>query len=490
MVVPASALHPGPCCSPLIRSLAVALSAASFLGCGAVGKRDSGAPNRPIQQERLDAAFADSYQVEDLGCQSGADPVALGTVTLRRFEDGAAKDVAVDLSTAASAESLRGAGIMGSIYNFYQTTRCAVGDQGVLSCGLPSTVQPGQNLRICRPSGPYGRSSVEAISLVSLSHLEFASSYYQRVAGHRGDIAPATLIVLPVVEKTSSDGRRSVSTDNLAYVPNFGGTPAFVVFPKGQAAKAKGLWLDVNFWEIPWTLAHEFGHHVFQTHTGIATSADSRLGAGRILPIQAYEDDGDPDVQGGVRLTGATTADDDWDAVNEAYADLFAYFAFARQARLSRNVDCFDKSRDISEAEFGSGAKKVLTSDALTSFRGFGTKPSSCAAPNFLDVHTIGAIIARTIDQVFTQSAGAKGLSGQVLADYEATLLLRWAEAIGREAKAKGRENLGMAALLRLGLAVAADSGRLTAESCQAAKDGLPALKDKLFAADVGYLCP
>jgi len=367
------------------------LTSAAMLSASCGGKAShKGDSGRRVEVTQLvpNEAFAEEYFIEDLSCMQ-----------------------------SPSAAVHTGLGIDQSLFGFQQQDG--------------KVVVPANGLKICDATRAYPRASVEGAAKISQKHLSTARQFYDRLPSKTA-LPDAALMVLPTVEKTATadDGTvtRTVLVDNLAYAPSFGGEPMFIVFPKSRRAVKQGLWTDVNLWEVPWGLAHEFGHHVFRQHTG-------RTGL-ELVPIQSFE------------LTAAAgpTPDDYWTAVNEGFADLFAFYTHGAKKGQLRGVDCFETNRDVTEPRFVTGDMKILDATVAAKFAAPRSgAPANCDKPSFQDVHTLGAVIAHGMDQLFTAN-------GLVDPQAKAEALLGWAERLGTLAEGRPASAVTLASMLEQAL--------------------------------------
>jgi hypothetical protein len=482
---------------------ALALPGLVACGGGTPVERET-TPSPDVSQYPSDELFADDYFVQDLTCQvdesGGKDGVAtLGSLSVYQWQGSATAPIPYAFS-GSSKDTLTAGPIAGSDYDYRQTARCDSPSEGSGCGGDSTTVQRlPRSLRICGAGAGYARTSVEGIALASLASLSTADAFYRRIPERNESLKPASLLVLPIVERTYTDGsRRQVTTDNLAYAPSFAGQPTFVVFPKGRRAESLGLWKGVNLWEVPWGLAHEYGHHVFRSHTAVSRIANATGAADEgdgmtltpiiaDLPAPDEEDGVERDAAGFALAERTVSSEDVWSSVNEGFADLFAFFALGGDADVTKGVDCFDVNRDVMARAFASGEPKSLSAEVLAQFYAPDTaRPTSCKVPNFQDVHAIGAIIAhgasRLVRDVATSPTQAAGL------------LLGWADRLGavirQRAAAGATAKLTLDALIEpLLKVVAKGDGTLTATQCETVRDVFPVYADAWLGTGGAFRC-
>lgn len=458
--------------SPLSSLLLLAV----LSGCGPADLDEKKKSTEPIQQWSGDNSFADEYFVDDLRCQNEAGSEGLGSTSIHLFTDGAGTDVPHDFTGFNSVDSLSGPGFLRTFYDFHQVSQCSR-ENDPTSCGDAKVLTQPKRLKVCRPNGPYPRISVEGIALTSMANLSYAYDYYQTLASKSPTLASTDLLVLPKLENDYGT-HTDMDTDNLAYAPSFvAGVPVFIIHPKSARAVRNGRWTDLNLWEVPWGLAHEFGHHVFRTHTGISSITSSvGMAIDEHLPIHSIKDE--KSAAAGFSLQGRTvTAKDHWSAINEGFADLYAFYAHGSKEGLTKGLDCFDQNREITVDTFTMGTKKRLDQEVI----GTWLSPkddggSTCDAPSLQDSHTIGAIVAHGVDRLFQARIGGDAAAAS---QAKAELLIKWAEAMGKTAGAVSDQDLTVERLLLDAVrVVASNSNKLSASMCASLRDVFPEYAD------------
>jgi hypothetical protein len=434
-----------------------------FVGCHPIEEKKSVLPVT-IDSEGL----AESYLVADDGCQLQADTeVRLSRGKLWIWSAETSSSLAeMSLAGLKSDVSLSSSSVNTTWFGLHQRTTCLEGEK----CGEPEVVTAARMLRVCTPEPAFSRSSVESVSLASIHSLDAARAWYVKTTGADLDIARAGLVVLPRVESVTTDAAgqlvtREIDTDNLAFVESFGGAPAFIVYPRGKLLAAAGMWPGVNLWEIPWVLGHEFGHHVFRTHLGTLPLATSRStaqntldGAHDFSPPPLFDRRGSgADAPGSDRTVRLT---DHVQVVNEAFADLFSWYAHGARERSLRGLDCFDETREPDVATFKGGRPKKLDSATLAIWNSNKTtvRAPRCEAPNLQGPHDMGGLVAHGINRVFT-AAGVVDLSART------ALLLDWAKGVGRLVRSNRDATLPDLISVAVG-AVATPDGKLSAAVC------------------------
>lgn len=462
-----------------------------FTGCAPRIEEKKNDSLGPKQIESWDL-LAEDYFVEDLACQDETGLEAVGDQDIHQFGGGSTQPRSHSFQDFSSAESFQGPGFDQSIYNFQQQSKCTE-TAGAETCESGSRiVSPAKKLKICKRNANFARASIEGVALSSVSSLDGANKFYLTIPNARPALKEATVIVLPIVEKIvtkkNTDGSeisfRSLLTDNLAFTSNFDGRPAFVVFPKSRNAVSKGRWQNLNLWELPWGMTHEFGHHVFRSHTGIEKLPGTLTTVHGLqfgTPIHSINFDETTESEPGFSLAARTSgAEEVFSSINEGYADLYAYFALGQSSELTKGVDCFAVNRDITSAQFVNGAAKSLNTSVLEIFNASEpVKANSCDGPNFQDVHSIGAVIAHGVMLLYRSRAAVSGADSAQQAGW----LLAWAEAIGDAVRAGGRKAVTLDDMLKLAIkGVAESDGSLTRDQCKTIRSVFPAYAEAWLA--------
>jgi hypothetical protein len=453
----------------LLRPTCLVLVLVSLSACGRKASDDDRDPK--VQQVTFDEAFAENYFVDDVDCMGGEG----GKVTrapVHMWQGDGTRPINYVFADTSAKASLAGPSISETYYNFHQRAACDVVDGQVVCPDKVTLVKEPLPLKLCRPEGPYARASVEGVGLASYANLATAYDFYQSLPGRSTALLKSRLLVLPTVEKRyelKGEKKRQISTDNLAYTPDFAGQPAFIVYPKGRRTKEDGLWKDLNLWELPWAMAHEYGHHIFRTHTRVTRlGSENPTSLGDVLPIHSFDDA----AASNLRSVGGTEY---WGATNEAFADLFSYYTHGGEPGLVDGVDCFDESRATESSSFFNGEAKRLDEEILGIFTSSSTVArGTCKNPNFQDIHAIGAIIAYGVNRLFDTAVNET--HGAVAARTKAELLLQWAERLGALARTTSPANLNFALILKEAMTVTANAGVATAEQCAVMRDVFPAV--------------
>ena len=274
-----------------------------------------------------------------------------------------------------------------------------------------------------------------------------------------------------------------VVSNNLAYVAAYKQAPTFVIYPTSPADSPKNDATKLNLWESSWGLAHEFGHHVLRTHTGKAEISENSLGDNEAIEGGAEFFPAPIETRGTyIALAGSNRSvgpREHWQAVNEGFADLFAFYSLNQQEKLARNIPCMDISRDVTSAKFASGFPKSIDDSVMADYTSSDyISVDHCRQPNFQTPHSIGAILAYGVNLLFQASQEVS----QDGSEKAGELLLRWADEL-RILANHGASEISLSEMIRLAAVVAGESGnRLSSGQCDVIRRVFPVWQDDWFA--------
>jgi hypothetical protein len=415
---------------PLPFALLLVLTS-SLSGCGS-SDREEEAPR--VVPERL--GTPEVYELADPGCtpERGAATLERQELPLWDGQKATLQEQSFPALTSANS-SLRGPVIAGTWYGLRTTSRHDCEAAGTkLSCGnapeiLASAPRP---LALCRSGGGYPVGSVEATALASAHLLESAHSYYQTLDGRRA-LPGVELHVLPRFEKelgfVDAEGRRRLliktETDNAAWAladlgDGRGSRPIFYVLPRSKEAAQKSVFGGANLWELPFVMAHEFGHHAFYATARNLKNDMSSIQFDELTGIRAAIVQS-PVVRASTENGRAARWRTSLLALNEAMADLFGYYATG--ATLS-GVTCLEISRDPASPIFADGTTRKRLTAAMIAGDFSSPERSSCEQPDLNEEHALGAVFAHGFDRLFTLAAEGKELTDDAATRYKASLLL------------------------------------------------------------------
>lgn len=390
-------------------------------GCGphTVKKNDK---QRVIRQQ---VGVPLSYALADQDCQNSQKEVAISSQSIFEWNGKTTSRTKHDFVDTKTKESIQTNHISQSVYNLHQLTteNCSIinGDTVCKKVGKTQNVTTADNIRICDAERKFPRESIEAVTLTSLAHLQQANQFYLTIPSAKPSIRDAALIVLPKIEtnyvKRNDDGSniqlKTMITDNAAFGELSQGQHVFIVFPKSEEFKQDEKWQDINLWEIPYVMSHEYAHQIFLTHYE-NYSADASAMANFKLGNSILKQRNSPpwnNAPAGLQLTSGDSGRSlALGAINEGFADLIGFYATGDSTTTTKDLPCFERSRDIHTSEFFDGTPKVLLELYAKSFLGGLSVSSSeeydCEKFDVSDSHQIGAIFAYAMNQIFESHLG------------------------------------------------------------------------------------
>jgi hypothetical protein len=456
---------------------------------------------------------------------------SLGSQQFWSFEGGSVGARSFDMSHAAAdgTDGLRGKSVGATIMAHKElvTKECLEAGPGVEpSCRITSekVVESGIPLHLCRRDHAYPKNSVEGSAIATFAVLEKSLSTFEKEFSSSRRPAPVWMLVLPELktdylatrfsgEKVKASRQR---VDNAFWGLTTGRTamgtelkiglisvlPPSKSFQKENSASATGLW------ELPFVIAHEYGHHVFYSKIeNLETVLESGSGAKELALAKEFNRSSHPIVSEGERgferrfvegsfpstypslkRSSASTAGkptrvvrlfDAMQSINESFADLFGELVFPAASASMKAIPGVCLNREIARESFRFSKQEVakrLDSFQLEQFLSpefaASENPDSegCIAPSYQDSHVIGAIIAHGADAII--KAGEQGLRGRTLELWLNRLNTQWPELV-QLSPADFLEN-SVWSLVRAA-AQSSSSGRLNAEQCAAVARVFPA---------------
>jgi hypothetical protein len=450
--------------------------------CGAAGVRRSdesnGGPRITSPEDVAD------YRLEDPACQAQNTGIDVDSMVTWLWDGVNTAPVHEPADAIVSHDRLGSRAILATWYGHSQEETCKMTPGGIRCAGKPTVLTPGRKLKLCRKDGEYARASIEAVALSAIFTIDKAWSFYHRMAGAHTDMERTNLLIFPEIRQKITGGseKTNVISSNLAYARSYRRAPTLVIYPGVASENPGDNPKRPNLWESPWSLAHEFGHHVLKTHTGIASigSSVAASDAGDLPHLNLSETLPD----GSTRDVGAATV---WEAVNEGFADLFAFYEQGQATGLLNAIPCMGASRDLASNKFSNGRLKVLDDSALSEFQAEVYLPiRDCATPNFQEPHSMGAAIAYGVYQVFAKSLVVQDEGSAKGGD----LLILWADAL-QSLVATASDEVSIQSTVKAAITVAAHADKaLTPDQCSAIRDIFPVWsKDWLEGEAPAFIC-
>lgn len=420
-------------CRKLCISTAAILT---ILGTGACGSdSDDGDSDGGFVPIKVSRHRPVSYELADKECQSQKDALHLSRGRVFSWEDDKVVTRRVPLPAAQSTSSLSGQLVRRTLYGGVFSRTCDLSKPAGKECvndrgerkGWTQT-EPVQPLRICEDPAVYGRKTYEGVGISSLYYLEKAERAYREMTGSSSN-HPLDLVVLPhfvdyyknYVENGRKKKLKTYVVDNMAYFPD---SRMIVAFPPDRS-EDRGR--EGYLWESAFVLAHEHGHHIHQVRVN-----DSEQDALVWQPLEHRYWDKQAYYRG---AHGRSPRSQIQGSVGEAFADLLAFYSLSGDTSSLIGLSGLGYNRNVAGDDFRNGDEKILTEDRLTMLF---DPPSSHRSdgPNYSNIHTIGAIMAHSLDDVFAELADKTESFDTSDGHYEAgyQLSLKWIENFEKQA--------------------------------------------------------
>ncbi len=408
---------------------------------------------------------------EDLACQSQEGIADLGSqqVFLVRKNQGLTQGEDFSGAAANGDYGLRGKYVAVTIAGVereeYKT--CHRSLTGALACEKTDEklLSGGHALKLCQKNHSYSRESVEGAALASFATIEAAGQFYTDSVPNGRKADPVWQMILPtwnvIYTSRSQNGEKiNVSmpkTDNaswsLARGKLAGGQEKTVkvisVLPASTKFQATNLLKTRGLWELPFVVAHEYGHHIFYSNVvnvEALYSSQTSHNHEMVLTSRIVTDNSEKSAQqeleqhipwhnGGIRFQSASerarhvSRIDAITALNEAFADVFAEYAVGGSESMIV-VPGVCTNREVANPLFtyqGRRFPKALNKESLDSFLSAQVEITGnhdlqdCAPISYQDVHTLGAVFAHGI-YALSQDTGT--------VQTRANLLVLWAQSL------------------------------------------------------------
>jgi hypothetical protein len=356
--------------------------------------------------QEVQSGNADFAVVEDQDCQQGQNEVEINKANLWEWIQSKAKSKVQSFKETYSKNSLASSILSTTLYDVKIRRECEDRD----SCQKAEVARDMSALRICKKESKYQRMSLESVGLSATAHLNNAYEFYQTLSNHRF-MNLATLVVHPKITRVTKKSGSFEEVNNAYFMPpaSRNSPAAFFVLPM---SKIHSQVSDVKYWEVPFVLAHEFGHYVTHTHL----NGDVALSNRGIMrgPASSLKDS--PSAESQVRVS-----------FDEAVADLFAKYALGDRDDILAGVTCLDVSRDPTRSMFLDGTPKVLDQKALDILYGKSKmdRPDSCQTPYWKDPHDVAAVLAHGVHSFLSLD---KNLDSKTRAE----AVVAWVESLGK----------------------------------------------------------
>lgn len=267
------------------------------------------------------------------------------------------------------------------------------GKQQLLLLMLPQVVKAPKALKICPVEQNYEPNSYQDAALSILAPIKnFEKKYAQTVEALK--LEPVKIRTAPLMKLGNQ-----YLINNAFY---YSGTNEITFLPQGyDSEEDKTLPFNgIPFWRFPMVSLHEYGHHIFTQLLKRARSLEN-------LPpsenkVQLCFDNGD-ELHGVQKDSDSDKRSVDTPmlaigAINEAFADIFAYYSDESGRGLDK-MGCMSRSRDVESFYFLNLQRKRLTPEGLSDFLNEEVvEYTGCGSDvDFQDIHIVGAVFARAI---------------------------------------------------------------------------------------------
>lgn len=264
----------------------------------------------------------------------------------------------------------------------------------------PEIEKQSQIFEVCDIDGEYESNTYQDAALSILTPIKSFENRHPEIVKELA--LPAVKIrVAPLLKQ----GNRFLINNAFYY----SGTREITFLPQGYESE-QDLDLPMGgkpFWKFPMVALHEYGHHIFietlRSHSrdkadlpplGMCFDNSSHDGARHTSNLNQIHIESDTS-----RIVNPRTT---MIAINEAFADIFAYYAEPGSRGLI-NMGCMTKSRDVESHTFFNGDVKILHDREIRLFLSSEkSEYTGCdTMTNFQDPHIIGAVLSRAIFKVF-----------------------------------------------------------------------------------------
>ncbi|MAZ48897.1 MAG: hypothetical protein CME65_10055 [Halobacteriovoraceae bacterium] len=255
----------------------------------------------------------------------------------------------------------------------------------------PEIENPSKIFEVCDIAGEYESNSYQDAALSILTPIKSFENRYPKLIN--GLSLPQIKIrVAPLLRQGDQ-----YLINNAFY---YSGTREITFLPQGYDSK-EDLDLPMGgrpLWKFPMVALHEYGHHIFVELLRKYSDQKSSL-----PPLGLCFDNSHHyhKVQSSAQSRNVSV-NLALIAVNEAFADIFAYFGEPGSRGLD-GMGCMEKSRDVESRTFNNGDIKILHKEQIEIFLSSAQKEyTGCnEMTNYQDTHIIGAVLGRAIFKVF-----------------------------------------------------------------------------------------
>ena len=372
-----------------------------FASCGLIKKPEqeknqeepSILPPRTTTEEGV--MFVD---MEDPECQKTGSSVAFNSAQIWQWTGTNAIPKRVEFRGTPDVngeQNIQSNGMLGAIYNFVFNYTCEKSEEDCKRSSAGDSA--GAVVKICRADATYQRDTIESVTLTSQYFATRAYDFYQTIPNRKPDLTEGILVILPKFKRFySSLNKTKIESDNATFIKSQagGGTGIFRVLPTSLSYYQKAR---LHFWEVPFVMAHEYGHNVFRHHVSLGSSvglalndpSEGDLSFAQILP-----------QEGSRRASFQLTSDSEiaqlaFGGIDELFADLYGYYTNDGVPNQLRGVLSLEATRDLGSAFTIGGSPKGISKGIIDILEGRANplKPANKLDPAFDGVHDIAAAL-------------------------------------------------------------------------------------------------
>lgn len=277
-------------------------------------------------------------------------------------------------------------------------------------------------IKLC-PNSKYQSGSYEDVALkasfVISQMFEVVKPIYQNFKPLNLKIAP--IIHRTLIEKKGGEELRNkrILVSNALYSTS---ESAIIILPKGINEDGT---ISKSLWDVPLVTAHEFGHHITASLLNRDDEGFQKFSSGLCFDNRF----GNMTVLNYGEENRKVSGRHIYKILDEAAADLFAYYGIDKNLHNLQYMPCLAMNRDVSSSTFMNGERKILDRQILANY--FSEKNldiKSCLLEvDYQDEHIIGAILANTIYNLLAQIS----ISHQ----QKIKLLIDWLKEVGQTKK-------------------------------------------------------
>lgn len=389
--------------------LVTILMAGILSACGSRQVETSEAP-QPVQTIQVGKPIL--LGLQDGKCQNGMD--SFGELQLEFWDGYQLQPDRFDLSDWQSLDAFSSDLVELMIYGYSELTllgkQCAERSRPSELmdpfCRNQRLVQsPGEALRICDRPQVYRQGSVEKAALTVAASLDRIIDFFTWVSGQY-TLEPLSVLLFPNIQfqtnfEVRNEARISFSiTDNAAWGRRGNSRQAesvLYIFPMSEEyVFSRRSFTAPSFWEVPWIMAHEFGHHIFYNVMG--PKARRHFGYDFMTTNSAQELPFHYSWKN-FQSSASPTEDHQLTALNEAFADLFAHYYRSGNSLEIAHLDCVFQQRDVANPNLNDGRQKSFRELARSVAA---NDPCTRVASN--DVHVQGAVFAHFVAAMIDDS--------------------------------------------------------------------------------------